>query len=192
MDGVFSGMLDIYYAEMSTPETASSAPVYGTPKVLGKGIETTITPVYAEGKLAASNTTIKRKKKITGYDISMNTDNIAPADLKAVLGRSDTTKKVQFVNKDEIAPTIALGFCATYDDGTKEYWWVYKCECAEVTRNMKTEDTDNIEYNTPTLDASAMPLLNNGNLAAIADSNVVTDTTILSGWFTAVFLADPT
>ena len=27
MDGVFSGMLDIYYAEMSTPETASSAPV---------------------------------------------------------------------------------------------------------------------------------------------------------------------
>ena len=42
------------------------------------------------------------------------------------------------------------------------------------------------------LEAVAMPLLNNGNLAAVCDTNVVTTASIASGWFNAVFLADPT
>ena len=192
MDGVFTGVLDIYYAEMTTAETSSSAPTYGTPALLGKAIEVTITPTTNEGQLSASNKRVKWRKKITGYEISMNTDNIDPAVLAKVLGRSSTTAKVQYINADQIAPYIALGFCATYDDGTKEYWWIYKCLCAEITRSMKTEEADNIEFNTPTLEAVAMPLINNGNLAAVADTNVVTTASIATGWFGAVFLADPT
>ena len=192
MDGVFTGVLDVYYAEMTTAETASAAPGYGTPAILGKAIQVTVTPTTNEGQLSASNKRVKWTKKITGYELSMNTDNVDPAVLAKVLGRTSTTKKVQYVNSAQVIPYIALGFCATYDDGTKELWWVYKCQCAEITRDMKTEEGDNVEYNTPTLEAVAMPLLNNGNLAAVCDTNVVTDTSIASGWFNAVFLADPT
>ena len=191
MDGVFTGVLDVYYAAQTTAETASSAPVYGTPAILGKAIEVTITPTVNEGQLSASNKRVKWTKKITGYEISMNTDNVDPAVLAVLLGRTSTTKKVQYVNSSQVIPYVALGFAATYDDGKKELWWVYKCQCAEITRDMKTEEGDNVEYNTPTLEAVAMPLLNNGNLAAIADTNVVTDTTIINGWFSDVFLSDP-
>lgn len=191
MNGVFTGVLDVYYAEMTTADTASTAPVYGTPAILGKAIEVTITPTVNEGQLSASNKRVKWTKKITGYEISMNTDNVDPAVLAKVLGRTSTTAKVQYVNSAQVIPNIALGFCATYDDGTKELWWIYKCQCAEITRDMKTEEGDNVEYNTPTLEAVAMPLLNNGNLAAVCDTNVVTTASIASGWFTNVFLADP-
>ena len=191
MNGVFTGVLDVYYAEMTTAETASSAPVYGNPAILGKAIEVTITPTTNEGQLSASNKRVKWTKKITGYEISMNTDNVDPAVLAKVLGRTSTTAKVQYVNSSQVIPYIALGFAATYDDGTKELWWVYKCQCSEITRDMKTEEGDNVEYNTPTLEAVAMPLLNNGNLAAVCDTNVVTTASIASGWFSAVFLADP-
>ena len=191
MNGVFTGVLDVYYAEMTTAETASSAPVYGNPAILGKAIEVTITPTVNEGQLSASNKRVKWAKKITGYEISMNTDNVDPAVLAKVLGRTSTTAKVQYVNSSQVIPYIALGFAATYDDGTKELWWVYKCQCSEITRDMKTEEGDNVEYNTPTLEAVAMPLLNNGNLAAVCDTNVVTTASIASGWFSAVFLADP-
>ena len=95
------------------------------------------------------------------------------------------------MNSSQVIPYVALGFAATYDDGTKELWWIYKCQCSEITRDMKTEEGDNVEYNTPTLEAVAMPLLNTGNLAAVCDTNVVTDTTIINGWFSDVFLADP-
>ena len=192
MEGVFTGMLDVYYAKMTTKDTGTSAPAYSTPAVLGKGIEVTITPQIAEGSLDASNRRIKWKRKITGYEISMNTDNIDPAAMADVTGRQSSTAGVQFVSADDIAPDVALGFCATYDDGTKEYWWVYKCNCEEVTRTMHTEESDNIEFQTPTLTAVARPRLDNGRLAAIADSNTVETTAILTGWFSNVFLADPT
>ena len=93
MDGVFTGVLDIYYAEQTTAETASTAPVYGTPALLGKAIEVTITPTTNEGQLSASNKRIKWRKKITGYEISMNTDNIEPATLAKILAASGIDKR---------------------------------------------------------------------------------------------------
>lgn len=189
MEGVFTGILDLYYAKMTTSDGASTAPVYGSPAVLGRGIEVTITPQFAEGKLDASNRRIKWKKKLTGYTIAMNPDNIAPSVIKDVLGRKiDPTNKFQRINVDADAPNIALGFCATYDDGTKEYWWLYHCNCEEITKSMKTESSDGIEYQTPTLNAVSTPRLDTGDLAAVADSN---DTDIASSVFTSWFTAVP-
>ena len=36
MEGYFYGILDIYYAPMTTEETSTTAPTYDTPKVPGK------------------------------------------------------------------------------------------------------------------------------------------------------------
>ena len=33
MDGYFYGILDLYFAEMTTEETSTTAPTYGTPEV---------------------------------------------------------------------------------------------------------------------------------------------------------------
>lgn len=188
MDGVFTGVLDIYYAKMTTDDGASTAPAYSTPAVLGKGISVTITPQFAEGKLDASNRRIKWRKKLTGYEIAMNSDNISPAVSKDILGRViDSTDKFQRINSDTVAPNIALGFCATYDDGSKEYWWLYHCNCEELNKEMATENSDGIEYQTPTINAVCVPRLDTGDLAAVADSND-TDiaSTVFSGWFSAV------
>lgn len=48
MEGYFTGILDLYYATMTTEDTSSAAPIYDTPKVLAKSIEVTITPTYRE------------------------------------------------------------------------------------------------------------------------------------------------
>ena len=48
MEGYFYGILDIYYAPMTTEETSTTAPTYDTPKVLAKSIEVTVTPAYRE------------------------------------------------------------------------------------------------------------------------------------------------
>jgi len=188
MDAVFTGVLDLYYAKMTTPDAANTAPVYGTPAVLGKGISVTITPQFAEGKLDASNRRIKWRKKITGYEIAMNADNLAPDVAKDILGRKiDATNKFQRINVDTVAPNIALGFCATYDDGTKEYWWIYHCNCEEITKEMATESSDGIEYQTPTINAVCVPRLDTGDLAAVADSNDSNiASSVLTGWFSAV------
>ena len=56
MEGYFYGILDIYYAPMTTEETSTTAPTYDTPKVLAKSIlsrassstEIIIMPTYKE------------------------------------------------------------------------------------------------------------------------------------------------
>lgn len=189
MDGVFTGVLDFYYAKMITPDTSTTAPVYGTPKVLGMAIEATITPSYAEGRLDASNKRIKAKKRIASYTASLNPANIAPDVYKDILGRVQDENGVQTINgANAVAPTVALGLCATYDDGTREFWWLLSCTFAEITRAFKTE-SDAIEYQTPTIEAECIPLKNTADIASVADTN---DTSIASSvfanWFNAVYL----
>ena len=64
MEGYFYGILDIYYAPMTTEETSTTAPTYDTPKVLAKSIEVTVTPAYREGKMHASNATVRNVKRV--------------------------------------------------------------------------------------------------------------------------------
>ena len=51
MEGYYTGVLDIYYALITKPETATTKPVYAAPAVMGKTIEVTITPNYKEGSV---------------------------------------------------------------------------------------------------------------------------------------------
>ena len=72
MEGYYYGILDVYYAIMKTEDTATAAPTYEAPAVLAKSIEVTITPAYREGKLYASNATVRDKKKIDSYGVKLN------------------------------------------------------------------------------------------------------------------------
>ena len=76
MEGYFTGILDLYYAPMTTEDTNSAAPVYDTPKVLAKSIEVTITPTYREGKLQASNATVRNQKRIDTYTVSLHVETV--------------------------------------------------------------------------------------------------------------------
>lgn len=76
--GYFTGILDVYVAKMLTPDSSAAKPTYDTPRVLGMGIEVTITPQYREGQLYASNRLARNKKVIDHYDIKFNADVVSP------------------------------------------------------------------------------------------------------------------
>ena len=86
MEGYYYGILDVYYAIMKTEDTATAAPTYEVPAVLAKSIEVTITPAYREGKLYASNATVRDKKKIDSYGVKLNVDKI-PARMQKIPSR---------------------------------------------------------------------------------------------------------
>ena len=97
MEGYYYGILDVYYAIMKTEDTATAAPTYEDPAVLAKSIEVTITPAYREGKLYASNATVRDKKKIDSYGVKLNVDKIPAAVLNAILGRIKDKNGVQII-----------------------------------------------------------------------------------------------
>lgn len=187
MDGYFYGILDLYFAEMTTEETSTTAPTYGTPEVLAKSIEVTITPGYREGKLHASNATVRNEKRVDTYTVSANVDKIPPAKLATLLGRKLDSNGVQIIKGDNKPAKVALGFACTLDDGNKELWWLYKGTFSELTKTGKT-DGEAIEYQTPTVEGVFVRRMNDNALAATVETGSEgVSATVEGNWFTEVY-----
>lgn len=185
--GYYEGVLDVYYAKMTAEDTATTAPTYGTPAILGKSISVQITPRYIEGSLYASNVRVRNEHRLDGYDVSINLDQVANGPRRDVLGRTADAKGVEVLTGDTKAPYVAIGFARTKDNGSKELWWIYKGKFTEATAEAATRG-DSIEYQTPTLEGSFDRRMNDNALAAILDTESEdADATTISGWFSAVY-----
>lgn len=191
MEGYFTGILDLYYATMTTEDTSSAAPVYDTPKVLAKSIEVTITPTYREGKLHASNATVRNQKRIDTYTVSLNVDKVPYNVTSEILGRSVDGNGVQIIKGGNTPPNLALGFACTLDDGSKELWWLYKGTFSEITKSASTE-ADAIEYQTPTIEGTFVRRMNDDALAATVETSAEgIGADVETSWFTTVYEEEP-
>lgn len=188
-EGYFYGILDIYVALMATADSPTTRPTYGTPEVLGKTIEATITPNYKEGKVYASNMATRNEKRVDSYTVSLNLDKIPYAMRKKVLGRVSDDNGVQIINGGQIAPNVAILFALTLDDGSKELWVLYKGKFSELSQTGHT-DSDSMTYQHPTIEGTFVRREYDDALAAIAataDENVMA--TVETSWFTQVYEA---
>ena len=186
MEGYYYGILDVYYAIMKTEDTATAAPTYEVPAVLAKSIEVTITPAYREGKLYASNATVRDKKKIDSYGVKLNVDKIPAAVLNVILGRIKDKNGVQIIKGGNEPAKLAIAFALTLDNGEKELWWLYKGQFAEPSVTGKT-DADKIDYQTPTIEGTFIRRVYDDALAAVVETGVTgVGATVETGWFTEV------
>lgn len=184
--GYYEGVLDLYFALMTGEDSTAAAPTYGAPEVLAKSIEVTFTPRYREGSLYASNSAVRREKRIDGYDVSINVDQVVSAIRQKITGRYVDSKGVQIIKGNQEAPYLALGFAQTKDNDAKELWWLYKGKFAEGEKTAKTRG-ENIEYQTPTLTAQFDRRIFDDALAAIVDSDDDGVADIVANWFKAVY-----
>lgn len=191
MEGYFTGILDLYYALMTTEDTSAAAPVYEEPRVLAKSIEVTITPTYREGKLHASNATVRNQKRIDTYTVSLHVDKVPYNVTSEILGRSVDGNGVQIIKGGNTPPNLALGFACTLDDGSKELWWLYKGTFSEITKSASTE-ADAIEYQTPTIEGTFVRRMNDDALAATVETSAEgIGADVETSWFTTVYEEEP-
>lgn len=148
--GYYSGTCDIYYALFETDDSSQAAPVYGTPVLLGKSVEVSITPTYKEGQKYASNTKVRNLKKLDSYEVEITPDAISMEDKAALLGRTVDKNGAHILDGDAKAPYVALGFGFTTDDGNVDLWWLYKGTFGEIEYSGATQE-DSIEWTDPKL-----------------------------------------
>ncbi len=188
-EGYYYGVLDVYYAKMKTDDTTTAAPTYETPEVLAKSIEVAITPNYREGKLYASNATVRDKKKIDSYGVKLNVDKIPSAKQEAILGREKDKNGVQIIKGGNEPLKLAIAFALTLDNGEKELWWLYKGQFAEPSVTGKT-DADKFDYQTPTIEGTFIRRVYDDALAAVVETGVTgVGATVATKWFTEVYEA---
>lgn len=185
--GYYEGVLDVYYAKMTVEDTAAAAPTYGTPAVLGKSINVTITPQYREGSRYASNHKVRNVRRVDSYEVSITADQIVAAVRRDILGRDADAKGVEKITGDQEAPYVAIGFAITKDNDTKEYWWLYKGKFGEMETNQNTAG-ESIEYRDVALSGTFDRRIFDNALAAVLDEEASdADATVAAGWFSEVY-----
>lgn len=185
--GYYDGVLDVYVAVCTTEGTAAAAPVYDNPELMGASMEVTITPVYKEGKVYASNAMQRHRKKIEAYDVKLKLDQIRATVRDKILGRKKDKNGVSIISDSNEAPEVAIGFAMTLDDGSKELWWLYRGKFAENEATVKTQE-DKIEYQHPTVATRFERRLHDGNVAATVSTNDLgANSAVETNWFTKVY-----
>ena len=176
--GYFDGVTDVYYALMESPDLMNQAPVYGTPKVAGKNIEVSVTPNYTEHKVYASDVATRREQLTDSYTVRLNLDQLIPARRQELLGRPQTADGVEMVRGCTLPPLVAVLFAATMDDGTEDYWVLYKGRFSEPQNTHHTRN-DGESYQHPVIEGVFTRLDGSGNLASVRGSEYVEGQNIL-------------
>ena len=130
------GLRDLYRAPITIG--TSGAEEYGTPVRMAKAISAELSVEVADEVV----------KEFVSGEITLNVNDLLPADLAALLGQKQDTDKVVYGSDSDEAPYTAIGFRAKKAGGTYKYIWLYKVKFAIPDENYTTKG-DSIEFTTP-------------------------------------------
>ena len=140
------GLRDLYRAPITIG--TSGAEEYGTPVRMAKAISAELSVEVAEAILYADDGADEVVKEFVSGEITLNVNDLLPADLAALLGQKQDTDKVVYGSDSDEAPYTAIGFRAKKAGGTYKYIWLYKVKFSIPDENYTTKG-DSIEFTTP-------------------------------------------
>lgn len=140
------GLRDLYRAPITIG--TSGAEEYGTPVRMAKAISAELSVEVAEAILYADDGADEVVKEFVSGEITLNVNDLLPADLAALLGQKQDADKVVYGSGSDEAPYTAIGFRAKKAGGMYKYIWLYKVKFAIPDENYTTKG-DSIEFTTP-------------------------------------------
>lgn len=185
------GISKLHYAAISTEDTPTSNPVYGTIKAPNCGI------VSAEVTTDSNKVSLYADNMVWESEVSMGDINLSldladlPLEVQAdLLGHTyDSTEKTLIKKSSDTAPYVAVGFEFLMAGGKKLAVWLYKGKFSEPNMNGQTKG-ENTEYQTNETSAIFAALKGAGDntgrwlYAKEFDANAATDS-----FYTSVPLA---
>lgn len=140
------GLRDLYRAPITTSE--AGVETYGAPVRMAKAISAELSVEVAEAVLYADDGADEVVKEFVSGEITLNVNDLLPADLAELLGQEQDDDNVVYGSENDEAPYFAIGFRAKKAGGTYKYIWLYKVKFAIPDENYTTKG-DSIEFTTP-------------------------------------------
>lgn len=183
--GQFIGISNLHVAAMLT-DVAGGAATYDTPLDMGKVlIQVQIQPSNNTAQLYADNQSIDSANSLAEVQLTFETAAL-PLEYQAYLLGHTVTNGVMTVGKDDVAPYVAVMFQSDKRNGKRRFVKFYKVQFQEPDETENTKG-ENIEYNTPTMTATAIYRLSDGKLKDVADEEAPDfSETTATNWYTTV------
>ena len=183
------GLDNMVYAKIT--EGANGEESYAVPKILAKAIKADMSIELAEAALYADDALAHSVKAFKGGKLSLGVEDIGVAVASDLTGASVDDNGVLVAASEDDGCLVAVGFRALKPDGKYRYFWLYRTKFAVPSSNLQTKG-DNIQFQTPTIEATIMRRNKteaNGKHAWKAE---VTEgdpavAAVIAAWFTQVY-----
>ena len=121
------GLRDLYRAPITIG--TSGAEEYGTPVRMAKAISAELSVEVAEAILYADDGADEVVKEFVSGEITLNVNDLLPADLAALLGQKQDADKVVYGADTDEAPYFAIGFRPLSSRGSRlRYRALRRCQ----------------------------------------------------------------
>lgn len=177
------GLKDIHIAVLLT-DTASEA-TYDTPIKLERAISAKLSPKSNSDNIYSDDAVEDIITAFEGVDVEIEVNQLTLTS-RAKLQGSKVVKGVLVENKDDMPPTIALGFKSKKNNGKYRYVWLLKGKFELATDEYDTE-AEKPKAQSAKLKGKFYSRDFDGNYRFIADEDVQgVDQAIINSWFTEV------
>ncbi|MEG0729627.1 MAG: phage tail protein [Anaerovoracaceae bacterium] len=177
------GLRDIHIAVLKT-DTATGT-TYDTPIKLERAIGAKLSPKSNSDNIYSDDAVEDIITAFEGVDVEIEVNQLSLTS-RAKLQGAKVVKGVLIENKDDMPPTIALGFKSRKNTGKYRYVWLLKGKFELATDEYDTE-AEKPKAQSAKLKGKFYSRDFDGNYRFIADEDAVgMEQSIVSAWFTEV------
>jgi phi13 family phage major tail protein len=177
------GLRDIHIAILTQDDNTGVA--YDTPIKLERAISAKLTPKLSSENIYSDDTVEDVITAFEGVDVEIEVNQLS-LESRAKLQGAKVVKGVLIESKEDIPPTLALGFKSKKNNGKYRYVWLLEGKF-ELTADEYDTETEKPQPKSAKLNGTFFARDYDGNYRFIADEDTTNiDETIISSWFTAV------
>lgn len=186
----------LVYAQMTTEDTATTAPVYGDVKSAPGVISVNINPNASQETLFADDGPMETATTLGKIDVEINKAELTTENKADLLGHQVDTNGGIVYGDSDVPPWVAIGFRTLKSNGNYRYVWLYKGKFTDPEDNNETKG-DSINFQTDTISGQFVKLNNqitvNGKLVRpwkyeIDGDNEDADLNVMATWFDNVVM----
>lgn len=177
------GLRDIHIAILKSDD--STGTIYDPPEKLERAVSAKLSPKANSENIYSDDSVEDIITAFEGVDVEIEVNQLSLAS-RAKLQGAKVIKGVLVENKNDIPPTIALGFKSKKNNGKYRYVWLLKGKFELATDEYDTE-AEKPKAQSAKLKGNFYPRDFDGNYRFIADEdNQGAEQTIISAWFNEV------
>ena len=174
-----------------TADPVAGATTYGEAQKLARAIQVRLAPQFAEGLLESDNSVEDEIALLSAITVTIDASQLTDEVRSALLGHKMDSDGGMVINKNDVAPPVALGFKVLLSkqegaDNKYAYVVLYKGRFREFEETFQTMERGSITFQTHTgLEATFVPRDSDGHVRySLREDSAGFSATKAAAWFT--------
>lgn len=187
------GCDNLVYAQMTTEDTADSAPVYGEVVKAPGVMSININPNGSQETLFADDGPMETASTLGRIEVEIQKNELTTQNKADLLGHTIDSKGALIYGDSDIPPWVAIGFRTLKSNGKYRHVWLYKGKFTEPQDQNETKG-DGINFQADTISGQFVKLSHSYNVDGklirpwkyeLDGDNENADAATISAWFDA-------